>query len=336
MIPENYHMEREGFFSRNRREILLILALIILILVAIWVYRSPYFNKIRNPKGNQQALTTDQSFPYSLILSLSSTVKDDQGIPYSGTVLYDPKALAYSYIATQDKGLVTPIGPSAFSSGAQYLALRANGDSNDFALYDTETLALARVIKNLPIGATVTSAIWSSDGQTFAYFLTGVPIPALIIDHVNPAITTVSPGADFPIGFSPDGSKILTRGRSVPAIINISDRSHRDVSGIGENTPETKFILSPSKEYLLAISSMSIQWYGVDWDAAALTSLGTVPATSNTTDATFAPDDSLIVKEQGNDMAQEYSYEMGQGVKLHASYKLSLPEGASILHVMSK
>src|SRR5690348_5914767 len=145
--------------KRNLWKTVLIAFVAALVICALWYWTSHF-----------SSLDT-KSATGSFVLSLNETITDAQGIPYSGTVQYDSASHTYSYIATEDASLVTPVGPGAFSSGTHYLAIRLGTDSNEFVVYDYATLSPVRVVRDLPIGEVVTSATWSPNGQTFAYLV---------------------------------------------------------------------------------------------------------------------------------------------------------------------
>jgi hypothetical protein len=268
------------------------------------------------------------------IISLNDTVKDAQGIPYSGTVLYNSVSGAYSYIATQDEGTVAPVSPSAFSSGTYYLAVRTGASTtHELVLYDYQTLSLVRVIKELSLGEAIQSAVWAPDGKTFAYLPAGVPSPELMIDSVVPSASARALGFYIPVGFSPDGMKLLSRGTSTPLILSAADGTRTQVSGIAPPEPTAWMMTSHSGKYVVIASGKEAQWYAINWDAASFDLLGTVTLTSDTHDMLFAPDDSLIVRQEGSDVAKVYAYDADKGVKLASSIKLQLPKGSHLLHI---
>jgi len=271
----------------------------------------------------------------SVILFLEDTVTDAQGIPYAGTVLYEPTSEKFSYIATGDPGQVTPVGPGAFSSGTYFLAMRTTPDSNEFVLYDYATLSPVRVIQSLESGRSIAWAIWSPDGKTFAYSPGGALLPPLTVESADSATDMTWFLAPYPLGFSPDGSKIMVRGEQGLSIMSAADGSLTQVSGISAVGLQTKIVFAPSGNSLAIVSDTGAEWYIIDWEAATLSHAGTVPFASNTADIIFTPDDSLLVWKKGGGRALTYSYEPGKGVKKEAVLKLPLPEGARILHVVS-
>lgn len=269
----------------------------------------------------------------SFIISLNDTVKDADGIPYSGTVLYNPASGEYSYISTQDEGTVAPVSPSAFSSGTNYLAVRTGASTtHELVLYDYQTLSPVRVIKELSLGEAIQSAVWSTDGKTFAYLPAGVPSPELMIDSVEPSAPARSLGFYIPVGFSPDGTKLLSRGTSTPLILSAADGSRTQVSGIAPPDLTAWMMTSPSGKYVVIASGKTAQWYAINWDKGSFSLLGTVPLKSEH-DMVFAPDDSLIVREEGSSLAKVYAYRSEEGVTLVSSLKLQLPKGSRLLHI---
>lgn len=281
------------------------------------------------------------SFPYmgakdasgSYVLFLSETITDAQGFPYLGAVLYDVASASYSYIATNDEGLITPVGPSAFSADTQYLAIRHGEESNDLVVYDRATLSLVAVVESLAIGETVSATVWAPDGSTFAYAVVGGESPALMTADTEEVSPTQSAWFGTPIGFSPDSSKLLIHATPAPIMVNLADDTGMQTSGIEVND-ETELVLSPSGEYLVAISNGTAEWFAVDWNASAVSSLEKVALKADPTDVLFTSDDTLAVRSEGSDALRTYTYAPETGVE-STSVKLLLPEGSRILRVIS-
>jgi hypothetical protein len=330
--PNNMHAPRDTSLRRH----IGIITLVVIVLLGSLCFYLYKFTSILGPFSSMwEGQTATETFTAPLILSLPDPVKDENGIPYSGTVLYDPASSTYSYIATEDEGLVTPVAPDAFSSSdTRYLALRAGASSNEFAIYDSSTLAPVRSVKDLAPGQTITTAVWSPSASTFAYLVAGVDSPTMFVEHVDEPVRAESFGFDIPLGFSPDSSKVLVRGTSGVGTLRLSDHAFVPVVG-ADFSEETRLMLSPSGEYVIALSGGALQWYAIDWDMAALNLLGTAPLSSEVVDAVFMPDGSLLVREKGSTTGSLYAYEGEKGI-VPSSVKLSLPAGARILHVGSR
>jgi len=277
----------------------------------------------------------------TFIISLTDTTTDAQGIPYRGAVLFDPASGAYSYIATHDKGTVTPVDASSFSSGTNYLAIRTGSSTtNELVLYDYKTLSPERVIRELSLKTTVQSAAWSPDGKIFAYLVAGAGSPTLFVSSVTATAAPKSFGYDIPVGFSPDGTKLLTRGTSVPVILSTTDGVRTQTTGMISLDATVWMMVSPSGKYVVAASGKTAHWYVLDWKTGKFSSLGTIALGADDHNMLFSPDDSLIVARKGSDTARVYSYHPGKGfigkrVVNDSSVRLSLPDGARLLHAAS-
>lgn len=308
--------------GRNLGALTLIAVVVAIVVCALWYWLVPS----SFPLGARDASG-------SYVLLLNKTVNDAQGLPYVGAVLYDAASGSYSYIATNDEGAVTPVGPSAFS-GTQYLAVRSGAESNDVVVYDRAMLSLVRVVQASSLGETISSAVWAPDGQTFAYLVIGGESPALMTAAVAESSPEKSPWFGEPLGFSPDSSKLLVHVTPAPIMVNLADNAGMQTSGITVEEG-ADLILSPSGKYLVAISNTTAEWYAVDWNTATLTALGRTTLKAAAADVLFASDDTLAVRAEGSDVLRTYTYAEDRGVKKGSSLKLSLPEGARVLSIAS-
>lgn len=331
--PPNAQSNQKRFFPRKRVGILLLI-LVVLGIAAFAIYKwTPFFHTSAN---KEHKFVTPQAFTQKLVLSLDAPIKDKEGIPYSGTVLYDPTTEKYSYIATEDKGHVTPLGLSAFSSGSDYLALRAGDSSTDFVVYDRSMLAPVRTVKQVSSGSTVSSIAWSNDGKQFAY-VSNEPAaaPQLVVENVDASIPAKKLKPSLPIGFSPDGTKILAQSTPMLSAINLADGSVSQMSGAAFANPDTKFMLSPGGNYLITLSEKQIDLYSVSWDNGTLQLMGQIPLKDSLADAVFSGENELLIRENGSDIMYGYGIQNGQ-VIFNDTKTLALPENAHILHVLSQ
>lgn len=290
-------------------------------------------HQLATPMLSEETPEQVEPFSHAVVLQLTEPVIDKEGLPYTGTVRYNPVSETYSYIAIEDGGVATPIGPEAFSpSSSVYLAMQGS----DLVLFDSVTLLPVRDIQSFEIGTLPSRVAWSPDGSKIAYLVVGVPIPALMIEDVDSTGEPSSPGADIPLGFSPDGTKILTRGTSTPMLIGLGEDAftYTLTSGVATDDPQTKLILSPSGQYLVSIRETVAEWYEVDWDKASFTSLGTVSLPPDAIDVLFTYDDSLLTRKGGEDTVDIYSYDTNTAEIAGTTFSLSLPDNSHIIHVV--
>jgi len=275
-------------------------------------------------------------FPDVLILSLDAPIKDSQGLPYSGVVRYEPTRDVYSYIATSDSGTITPIGPGAFSSGTNYLATRMNASSTDLVLYDRATLSPVRVVERLAFNTPVLFAGWSADSSTFGYVTAGDATPTLIVEDADSASRTEVAVPGLPIGLSPDGGKVLVQGTPMLSMVSVADGERTTTTGTAFINSKTRFLLSPSGQFLITLSDTEIAWYAVDWEEGAISSVGKIATGGDIHDAAFLQNDTLLIRDSRSDqITHVYAYQAGKGMVLVDSFGLILPEGAHILQVVS-
>jgi WD40 repeat protein len=335
MLLFDVSQEKHPIGQEYLKAIMVFIPLVIILLIGLSLYMRVFV-----PEPQPPLVQKPEPFVHPLILSLGAPVEDSEGIPYSGTVQYNPVTEMYSYIAIEDEGLVTPISPDAFAPRSNYLAMRANDEGIDLLIYDSKTLAPVRTVDNFDFGGIVTHAVWSPDGKRFAYRLVGVERPGLMIESFDEASDSGTPGFDRPIGFSPDGTGLLTRGVNTPVIIDIVDLGkneykYRETAGVASDNPETVFLLSPSGNLLASISSMEINLYLVDWDSATFGLLSTVNESNDINDALFASDDLLMIHKDDVNEIVTYAYTGSESGDLQKTvYSLSLPDQARILRVL--
>jgi hypothetical protein len=294
-----------------------------------------FYGTVFYPVTEQESVMVKvEPFTHPLILSLDTPVKDKQGIPYVGIVSYNPVDESYSYIATADKGSIIPLGSSAFSPRAQYLAIRSNASSSDLVVYNSDKFAVERVVQNLQRGEMVPFSAWNSTGDEFVYMAVGASnAMELRVENLDENITAKILQPNFPIGFSPDSKKLLLRGTPALAILNIVDGVRTPITGTAFVDSSTKFILSPTGDYIVTVSDTLIEWYKIDWDYNQINSLGRTVITPDVVDVAFATDDTLLVRDNGKEQVRLYTYNVAQGVTLSSVASLPLPADSHILYI---
>lgn len=318
------------------KAVILVVPLTIIVLVILYMVDIMHTMDRTHQTVSEPILTETLAFTHPLILLLAEPIKDKEGIPYSGTVLYNPVTQTFSYIATDEEGQVAPIGSGSFSLYGTYLAMRSGSSTSDFILYDSSTLSPRQFIRSFETGAQVTDAVWSPDGKRFAYLVVDAANSELLIEELNSTTNPVTFGSEEPVGFSPDGTMLLTRGTSTLSVIEVGEDTDMFVleQGIISNDLQPELLLSPSGQYLVAVSSTSTEWFVVDWDRVEFSSAGKIPHTINTEEVVFAPDDSLIMREQGSNIVKVYSYAKDTDKILITNFSLSLPEEGRLLKVL--
>lgn len=320
---------RPNSFKKYFRWIFPIVVVSILVLLAAFLYTRYAANDEVEPQ--RVALTT---FTKPLILSLSTSVTDAAGIPFSGMVRFDSQTQTYSNIANTDEGIIQPLGSGAFNESGQYLAMRNTASSSDLVIYDPITLATKRVVTSIESGSLVGTALWSQNAEKFAYFLIGTTGANLLVENTDGTNQTIL-ASNYPIGFSPDASKLLVRGVPELRMIDIATKEIVPTTGTAFVDMESNFELSRSGEYLVAYTEKQIDWYTVDWNTYQIIHQGSIPTSAEFTEVLFTFDNTLVVRTSGSDLMFVYEYKAGEGVVQKSISSVQLPAGADIFKVVT-
>lgn len=266
----------------------------------------------------------------SFILSLGTPVKTEQGIVYTGLVQYGADDGSYRFVAPPSEDLAPSFGTASFADNSpNMLAIERNGTSTALIAYDWKKYETVKTIERLASGSLTSNAILAPDGTHYAYLYTdGSSTPIIKVgDTGSSTAHTLKPG--FPVGFSPDATKLLLSSGPSFVISTVATDARTEVSGLNLTGNKSRFLLSPSGSLLVSVTDQSVGWYSFDWDTATLRPIGSFPV-KDLEDVVFFGNDKLLVRSKGSAVGTIYTIENGAFGSISA-VSLPIPEDARIL-----
>lgn len=212
-------------------------------------------------------------------------------------------------------GDVIPLAfPNAVAAGnSTILGLRSVADAMQLVQFSLKSLSVLNVIDSPKSKNPIFPAVQSADGSAVAY----VASSTLYVSMQG----KVSPQSEkgMPIGFLPDGSKLLLNTGSALVISSLSGTTTPVRGAISTKT--TQFVLSPDGAYLTAFSQNgTIELFAIDWSTDTILSIGFVPF--NKTIGLFGPDNSFLSISSSTVSSYKLS---SHTITQTASYAVTLP-----------